>query len=59
MQQVAGTLQLNLGFLFKKQQAFEKGHASSSALDAPLGDSILFLSGLKTISSFAELSRAS
>lgn len=41
MQQVAGTLQLNLGFLFKKQQAFEKGHASLSALDAPLGDYIL------------------
>jgi hypothetical protein len=41
MQQVAGTLQLNLGFLFKKQQALEKGHASLSALDAPLGDYIL------------------
>jgi hypothetical protein len=41
MQQVANTLQLNLGFLFKKREAFEKGHASLSALDNPLGSYIL------------------
>src|SRR5262249_4044820 len=41
MQQVASTLQLNLGFLYSKQKTFEKGQAALAALDKPLAEYIL------------------
>lgn len=41
MQQLTGTLQVDIGYLFKKQRAFENGHVKLMVTDVPLATYIL------------------